>query len=662
MATNLEISGALKRTQAGNTDYYYGGGSYAWASLAAAKAGVPSAIRPGKIVGVLIGGLLREYYWPNPSAIADGDLVVFSPGTATPAIIAKTRAELQAIEIATDFDTTIFYLCTDADTDSRRLLLTALDNTSLNPAATDTLTGHVGTWDITTDTFTAYGVSTFQPLDADLTAIAALGFASTSFLKKTGAGTWALDVTSYQDIAAKVGNLNTPSSTDYPNVNAVIAAINDALAGLKNKEARVASVGNLTLSGTQTIDGVACIANDRVLAKDQSTGSENGIWVVAAGAWTRATDYDSASEIQNSVVNVSEGTQNADSSWRQTVDTVIVGTTALSYVQFGASVPNATPTTAGKAKLYAALGANTDGAIDQATVTTGLAAKVAKAGDSMTGALLLAQGANIASAATINLALATGNALTITGSTGPITSLGTVAAGAVFTLTFASTPTLTHNATSLILPTGANIVVAAGDVAEFTSLGSGNWKCTGYLRADGLPLAQPAAPYLKYVALLNQAGGDDPQSATSGALVVGVSYQIAVYNAGDDFTNVGAASNATGVKFVATGTTPTTWSNSSELAWNNGAPIVTPLENTLGNVVWERIGASAGEFKAVCSGLFTVNKTGFLIQPASSDLHTGFIVNPSGDADTLNITTIDDSLTSRDEMLINTMIEIRVYP
>jgi len=107
----------------------------------------------------------------------------------------------------------------------------------------------------------------------------------------------------------------------------------------------------------------------------------------------------------------------------------------------------------------------------------------------MNGTLLQSQGASIASAATINLATATGNSLTITGSTGPVTSLGTVAAGAVFTLTFASTPTLTHNATSLILPTGANIVVAAADVAEFTSLGSGNWKCTNYLRASGEALA-----------------------------------------------------------------------------------------------------------------------------------------------------------------------------
>jgi hypothetical protein len=52
-------------------------------------------------------------------------------------------------------------------------------------------------------------------------------------------------------------------------------------------------------------------------------------------------------------------------------------------------------------------------------------------------------------------------------------------------------------------------------------------------------------------------------NATSGVLFIGALYTITTYNAGDDFTNVGAASNASGVSFVATGTTPTTWTNGS---------------------------------------------------------------------------------------------------
>lgn len=111
-------------------------------------------------------------------------------------------------------------------------------------------------------------------------------------------------------------------------------------------------------------------------------------------------------------------------------------------------------------------------------------------GFSVSGAINEAQGTNIASAATTNIASATGNYVTVTG-TNTITALGTAQAGARRTVTFNGALTLTHNATSLILPTGANIQTAAGDTAVFISLGSGNWRCTSYQRANGQPLSTP---------------------------------------------------------------------------------------------------------------------------------------------------------------------------
>jgi hypothetical protein len=95
-----------------------------------------------------------------------------------------------------------------------------------------------------------------------------------------------------------------------------------------------------------------------------------------------------------------------------------------------------------------------------------------------------AKGADIASATTTDIGAATGYSFNITGTT-TITSLGTIAAGILRQATFTGALTLTHNATSLILPSSANITTAAGDVAEFTSLGSGNWKCTSYTRQSG---------------------------------------------------------------------------------------------------------------------------------------------------------------------------------
>lgn len=98
------------------------------------------------------------------------------------------------------------------------------------------------------------------------------------------------------------------------------------------------------------------------------------------------------------------------------------------------------------------------------------------------------QSSNIASGTTTNLASATGVLVNITGTTA-ITAFGTVSAGAIRSLIFAGILTLTHDATSLILPTGANITTAAGDVAIMQSLGSGNWKCVAYTRANGQSLA-----------------------------------------------------------------------------------------------------------------------------------------------------------------------------
>lgn len=110
-----------------------------------------------------------------------------------------------------------------------------------------------------------------------------------------------------------------------------------AVQGWKWKQpVRAASTTNLTLSGTQTVDGVALIANDRILVKDQSTAANNGIYVVASGSWVRAVDADAASEISSMSVLVQEGTANADKQFNCTTnDPITLGSTAITYVQVG---------------------------------------------------------------------------------------------------------------------------------------------------------------------------------------------------------------------------------------------------------------------------------------------------------------------------------------
>lgn len=103
-------------------------------------------------------------------------------------------------------------------------------------------------------------------------------------------------------------------------------------------------------------------------------------------------------------------------------------------------------------------------------------------------AIDFAKGADIASATTTDIGAATGNCVDVTG-TVTITGLGTIQAGTVRLVRFTGALTLTHNATSLILPGSANITTANGDVAGFESLGSGNWKCLFYQRQNGTAIS-----------------------------------------------------------------------------------------------------------------------------------------------------------------------------
>ncbi len=123
--------------------------------------------------------------------------------------------------------------------------------------------------------------------------------------------------------------------TSYASQSYVDTAVSNAVAGLAWKDSvRVASTGNLTLSGTQTVDGVALSAADRILVKDQTTGSQNGIYAVAAGAWSRTSDADTAAKLAGAAVFVEQGTANGDKLFTLTTDNITLNTTSLSWTQF----------------------------------------------------------------------------------------------------------------------------------------------------------------------------------------------------------------------------------------------------------------------------------------------------------------------------------------
>lgn len=107
--------------------------------------------------------------------------------------------------------------------------------------------------------------------------------------------------------------------------------------GLDPKQSvKAASVANVAaLSGTATIDGVALVAGDRVLLKDQTAPAQNGIYVVAAGAWLRAQDASEWAELPGAYLFVEQGTVNAEMGFLCTSNAGgTLGTTAITFVQF----------------------------------------------------------------------------------------------------------------------------------------------------------------------------------------------------------------------------------------------------------------------------------------------------------------------------------------
>lgn len=112
----------------------------------------------------------------------------------------------------------------------------------------------------------------------------------------------------------------------------------DRLDGLSSSTAvkgpcRVATTANITLSGTQTIDGVSVVADDRVLVKDQSTASENGIYVASASTWRRSKDFDSIRDVKKGTrVYITDGTTHANAVWSVSSSNPInVGTDSITF-------------------------------------------------------------------------------------------------------------------------------------------------------------------------------------------------------------------------------------------------------------------------------------------------------------------------------------------
>lgn len=149
--------------------------------------------------------------------------------------------------------------------------------------------------------------------------------------------------------------LGVPTAASLAADEAAIAANTSAISGntasitaltsrLDNRDqkdsVRAASLTNLTLSGTQTIDGVACIAGDRVAALGQTSAATSCIYVVAAGAWARAADAATSAMVTSGMwFFVEEGTANGGKAFElTTANPITLGSTALTFAHFAGAL------------------------------------------------------------------------------------------------------------------------------------------------------------------------------------------------------------------------------------------------------------------------------------------------------------------------------------
>lgn len=150
-----------------------------------------------------------------------------------------------------------------------------------------------------------------------------------------GSLVWVINGNDYSSTFFQLATTDDPIVFGTSSITFTIAVI--AADGFKWKNsAKAASTANLTLSAAQTVDDIPLVAGDRILVKNQTAPAENGVYVVASGAWSRAPDLNAWSEFPSAAIVVEEGTANADTAWLCSSDQGgTLETTAITWASFG---------------------------------------------------------------------------------------------------------------------------------------------------------------------------------------------------------------------------------------------------------------------------------------------------------------------------------------
>ena len=311
--------------------------------------------------------------------------------------------------------------------------------------------------------------------------------------------------------------------------------------------ARAASTANidLTTGGLLTIDGVTLLAGDRVLVKNQTTGTQNGVYIAAVGAWSRSADLPVGASASSKAITVTSGTANGGSAFACTnnAPTDVVGTDVLTFQAFG----SATPSSGNAGSVQYAGAGSTFASATNTQFSYADAGSNVSATSTLTVGAVSGQGSATFQlvGSTSSLASAAGSAIQITGGAG-----GSNGAGGALALTAgAGTGSGVGGALSVISgdggATGASGALslatgsAAGAASGAVTIGSG----TGVTSSGAVTLSTGASATAGTITI-QPAAGTAAGAGAGGNLVLATSNASATANAGS--ISITSGNGATG--------------------------------------------------------------------------------------------------------------------